>query len=194
MPDKPREYYLSLRSKFAPSRVRLVIVAESPPAKTKKGQYPYFYDPAGKETEWLFAALMERIGVKPKTKEEGLRAFQMRGWVLVDATYTPVNKPRGDRDRKKGRTARRGLSQRRRRNEVIEDDYPKLVGDLKGMLPDLSTPIILVKVNVCELLEAKLTADGFNVLNRGKRVYFPSHSRQPKFHRQFRAIVAEANI
>jgi hypothetical protein len=33
---------------------------------------------------------MKQISFSPCTKEEGLREFQRRGWVLVDATYEPV--------------------------------------------------------------------------------------------------------
>jgi hypothetical protein len=89
MPNKPREYYLSIRSKFAPASAKLVIVAESPPA-SDEGKY--FYNPTGAVTEWLFAALMKQLCVEPKTKDEGLREFQRRGWALIDATYEPVNK------------------------------------------------------------------------------------------------------
>jgi hypothetical protein len=62
-----------------------VTIAESPPASGK-----YFYDPTGATSEWLFAALMKQIGFSPSNKEEGLREFQRRGWILIDATYEPV--------------------------------------------------------------------------------------------------------
>ena len=50
------------------------IVAESPPASGK-----YFYDPEGRITEPLFAALMCQLSASPKSKEEGLRQFQRTG-------------------------------------------------------------------------------------------------------------------
>ena len=65
-----RSWYLSFRRKFEPSIVKLVIVAESPPASGK-----YFYNPAGKITEPLFAALMEQIRFDPVTKESGLQGM-----------------------------------------------------------------------------------------------------------------------
>jgi hypothetical protein len=70
-----RNEYLKLRSKFIPSPVKLVIVAESPPTSGL-----YFYNPDGKVTEPLFAAMMGQLGCEPKTKDEGLREFQQRGW------------------------------------------------------------------------------------------------------------------
>jgi hypothetical protein len=150
---KQRDEYLAFRRKFEPTSVKLVIVAESPP-KTGK----YFYDPAGRTTEPLFAALMQQLKHAPATKEDGLREFQLRGWLLVDATYEPV-------------------------------DYDLLRYDLDRMLSDKSTPVVLIKANVCRLLESRMKEDGFNVLNGGRAVYFPSNGRQPDFRRQFDAVL-----
>ena len=75
------------------------------------------------------------------------------------------------------------------RDEIVSRDYPLLRDDLAAMLCNRSTPLVLVKANVCELLEPKLTQDGFNVLNKGQAVYFPSHGREPDFHRQFKTIL-----
>jgi hypothetical protein len=166
MAARTKDDYLELRRRYKPEIVRLAIVAESPPASGK-----YFYDPAGRRTEALFSALMTRLGISPGTKEEGLREFQRRGWVLVDATYEPVNKSK-------------------RRDETILRDYPHLRDDLSRLLPDRSkTPVIVIKATVCDLLAQKLKDDGFNVVNDGRRVYFPSHGRQPDFHREFAAAL-----
>jgi hypothetical protein len=164
---KTRGDYHALRRKFEPATATLLIVAESPPASGK-----YFYDTSGRVTEPLFAALMQRISHSPASKEDGLRAFQQRGWVLVDATYTPVNT----------------LSERGR-DEVIVRDHPLLRDDLAALSPDHSAPVVLLKANVCRLLDARLTSDGFRVLNAGRAVYFPGNGNQRKFHRQFEEIV-----
>jgi hypothetical protein len=47
--------------------------------------------------------------------------------------------------------------------------------------------LILIKTNVCRILEPKLTHDGFNVLNCGRVIYFPASGRQD-FHQQFTAV------
>lgn len=167
MPNKPREYYLSLRSKFAPACTKLVIVAESPPASGK-----YFYNTEGAVSEPLFAALMLQLGITPTSKQSGLQEFQHRGWVLVDATYEPVN-----------------ALDEQDRDGVITRDYHLLRDDLAAMLPNRSIPIILMKANVCLLLERRLTEDGFNVCNNGRVVYFPSTGRQKDFQRQFSEIL-----
>src|SRR5690349_17549046 len=101
---RKRDEYLNLRRQYLPESIKLVIVAESPPASGL-----YFYDPKGSVGEPLFSAFMLQIGASPKDKEEGLRKFQQRGWALIDATYKPVN------------TLARSI-----RDEAIEQDYPKL--------------------------------------------------------------------
>lgn len=166
-----RSEYLSFQRKFEPASVKLVIVAESPPASGK-----YFYNPEGAPSEPLFKALMLQLNFKPTTKESGLREFQQRGWVLVDATYEPVNALSGPA-----------------RDKVIARNYPFLRGDLTALLPDRSAPLVLVKANICRLLESDLAKDGFNVLNKGRVVYFPSTGRQKDFQRQFSAILKSAS-
>ena len=163
-----KDDYLAFRRRFEPEEVNLVIVAESPPVSGK-----YFYDPDGAISEPLFAALIKQLGVSPTRKEDGLREFQRQDWVLVDATYEPVN----ELDEKG-------------RNAVIARDYPLLRDDLSEMLPDRSPSVVLLKANVCRLLEHMLRDDGFNVLNKGRVVYFPSTGRQNSFHRQFSEIFA----
>jgi hypothetical protein len=149
-----------------------VIVAESPPASGK-----YFYDPTGSPKEPLFAAIMLQLGQSPITKEAGLRELQQRGWVLVDATYQPVDKLTKDASHD--------------RDEVIARDYPLLRDDLRSLMPDRSIPPVLIKANVCRTLEPLLLKDGFTVLNGGRAIYFPSHGQQGKFKDQFAAVLSE---
>jgi len=87
---RDRTAYIDLRHRYEPERIRLGIIAESPPASGL-----YFTTKHGAPSEPLFAALMKQLDPsRPSraTKEVGLREFQRRGWLLVDATYEPVNK------------------------------------------------------------------------------------------------------
>jgi hypothetical protein len=78
-------------------------------------------------------------------------------------------------------------------DRVIIRDYHLLRDNLAALLPDRWSPIILMKANVCRLLEPKLAEDGFNnVLNHGRVVYFPNNGRQKDFQRQFSAILKSA--
>ena len=120
---------------------------------------------------------MKECNFRPLTKDDGLQELRRRGWVLVDATYEAVNK----------------LSPAER-NRTIERDYSLLCGDLAGLIPGRKAPLVLIKKNICELLEPRLTSDGYNVLNRGRAIYFPSHGRQNDFRRQFRAILQPTGL
>jgi hypothetical protein len=159
--------YLVLRRRYEPERVTLIIIAESPPASGL-----YFYNPSGQASEPLFAALMKQLGVSGLNKEQGLREFQRSGWVLVDATYEPVDRLKGSQ-----------------RDKAIERDYSVLRDDLMKLTPDRSAPLILLKANVCRILAPKLAHDGFIVLNRGIHPPFPSHGWQIEFHQKFGTIL-----
>lgn len=119
------------RRKFEPPNVKLVIVAEFPPSSGK-----YFYNPEGSVSEPLFSALMLQLRFAPTSKESGLREFQKRGWVVVDATYVDGKDP----------------------DRVITRDYHLLRDDLAAMLPNRSIQIVLVKANRLPATRAK--ADG----------------------------------
>ena len=81
------------------------------------------------------------------------------------------------------------LGDKRTSNAPIVGGYQSLREDLARLSPDRSVPLILIKENVCRLLEARLREDGFNVLNAGRVIYVPSHGRQNDFHRQFAAVL-----
>ncbi|MDH3890184.1 MAG: hypothetical protein OEV49_03800 [candidate division Zixibacteria bacterium] len=164
-----RAYYHKLRAVYTPRRPKLVIIAESPPASGK-----YFYDLTGRVTEPLLRAVMRDIlGISPDSKEEGLTKFARAGFLLVDATYTPVNKSFAPKER----------------NAKILKDYPLLVKDLKRLLPKRNTRILLIKANICRLLDTRLQADGFNVINRGVVVPFPAYGQQVRFREAVKALL-----
>ena len=163
--------YHAMRRCYEPASVKLIIVAESPPHSGK-----YFYDPKGSHTEEpLFREMMRQIEVSCSSKDEGLREFQKRGWILVDATYEQVDK---------------GYS-KAQRDQVIKRDYHLLRDELTKLTPDRSTPVILIKANVCRLLEAPLMKDKFKVLNDGVRPPFPGHWGVRKFRETFGALLPD---
>jgi hypothetical protein len=103
------------------------------------------------------------VGIAPNSKDEGLNSFAAQGFFLVDATYTPVN----------------GLEDNERDATILRD-FPLLVETLRKF-SRLGTKIVLVKSNVCRLLETKLREIGFNVLNQGTKIPFPGSGQQSKF-------------
>jgi hypothetical protein len=52
--------------------------------------------------------------------------------------------------------------------------------------------MILVKANICKLLQQKLLLDGFNVINDGLIVPFPAFGHQNKFCERIKLLLAKA--
>jgi len=125
--------------------VKLVVIVDSPPKPRL-----YFYDPLGHVTEPLFAAMMNALCYKPISKEDGLHEFRRRGWLLVNATYRPLD----------GLTHAAYV-------EAVQQSYSALLDELLKMVPEKLAPILLVKARLRRLLEHKLKADGFAVLDSG---------------------------
>ncbi len=162
-------HYHRLRAHFAPVNPSLILIAESPPASGN-----YFYDTSGKPSEHLFSAVMKSfLNVRPSTKEEGLTALRDAGILLLDATYEPVNDRRSDRERE----------------ATIVRDYPKLAKHIHAAATDPKIPLLLIKANVCRILEPLLGRDGFNVINRGCLVPFPSNGQQGRFAAAVAALI-----
>jgi hypothetical protein len=137
-----RNEYLKRRGEFVPEDpkdIKLIIVAESPPASEL-----YFYKADGSVKEPLFAAVMKQLDFKGSKKLDGLQHFKQCGWVLVDATYEPV-----DRETDSVRDA------------IIKRDYELFCCDLRSLTPDRSARLVLIKKNVCQILEPMLHRDKF---------------------------------
>jgi hypothetical protein len=158
MPSK--SHYHKLRQKYLPEKIKTIFLLESPP---KSGGY--FYDPAGRTTEQFFSAMMKLINCQPESKAAGFAEFAKRGYVLADATYSPVNH----------------IGNERKRNEAILRDLPGLIDDLREIIGRQRVKVILVKANICRMLEAPLKAIGFNVINNGITVPFPGSGQQKNF-------------
>ena len=168
-----RAEYLAFRAPYVPADRKVIFVLESPP---KSGLY--FYNPAGRVSEPLFSAMMRDVlEFTPERKDDGLAEFARRGYLLLDATYTPVN---------------HDTLSRRERNRLILRDLPILAEELRSYVGH-ATRIVLVKSNVCELLEPALISQGFPVVNRSRKIPFPSNGQQPKFRDRVRAVLSLAS-
>lgn len=155
-----KNYYINLRNKYHPEKLNLIFLLESPPISGK-----YFYDESGKTTEPLFSAIMKLLDHKPVDKKDGLEFFKSNGYIIVDATYKQVNELKG-----------------KQRDYTIMSDSDNLVSDLQNICPDKDTPILIVKANIFKIFDERLSKRGFNILNKGLVVPFPSHGHQNRFH------------
>ncbi len=166
MPQK--SYYINLRQEYWPEKIKIIFLLESPPVSGD-----YFYDPDGKTTEQLFSSMMKLIGCRPESKAAGLKEFAKKHYVIADATYSPVNQ----------------IKNKRKRNEAILRDLPNLIDDLRKMIGRRRVKLILVKANICRMLEAPLKAIGFNVINNGIMVPYPGSGQQKKFSKAIKRIL-----
>lgn len=168
-----KAYYKNLIDAFRPDELHAVVIAESPPASGK-----FFYDPQGAAAEILFATLMLAfLDSEYPAKQTGLRAFQQAGYLLLDATYTPVNKLPDER-----------------RKATILGDFPLLLSDLEGYGVNKKTPIILMKKNVCELLQPKFRTEGYNIIGCVDYPYWQTEPNNHKVAKQIQAILKQENL
>ena len=96
-----------------------------------------------------------------------------QGYLLVNPVYVPVNK----------------LSDKEA-DQVIVNNYQKFLSDLDSLITNnKDTPIVLVKSNILRLLERRMLADGYNVINRGLLVPFPLHYHADAFQERLMIIL-----
>ena len=152
---------MEYRDKYTPTDIKVIFILESPPEG-----HGFVYDPNGHTGEVLFRTFMKLIGLAPKTKEEGLEALKQKGILLINPTYVPVNKLKDTEA-----------------DKIIMGNYDNFVDDLLVHNPKKQIPLILVKANICRLLNDPLKKDGFAVLNDGVMIPFPVHYHQERFHK-----------
>jgi hypothetical protein len=158
-----KDYYINLRNQFTPPSPKLIFIAESPPASGK-----YFYDQGGRVLEPLFSNLIEvTLGYKPTDKPKSLKEFCDKGYLLIDATYITVNK----------------IDKKKDRNKIILNSYNSLKSELEIHNNDYKIPLILIKKNICELLNIRLTNDNYCVANDGIIIPFPAFGHQLRFRK-----------
>ncbi len=141
--------------KYKPDKVRVLLVAEAPPAADDR--YFYFEDVASHD--WLFKGVVEvLLGRKPARSEKRacLRKLQEMGIFLIDLKLDPVDA------------------------SPLQACVPDLLARCWALAPER---IILIKATVFDAAYAPLRCAGLPVVN--KRIYFPSSGRQGEFRRQF---------
>ncbi len=159
-----------LRDNYIPEKIKIVFVLESPPEG-----HGYVYDKNGRISEILFRSFMALLREKPETKNEGLKILQKKGWLLTNPIYEPVNK----------------ISDKEA-DEKILANYSNFKKDLLKLLGNnKKIPIILVKSNICKLLEKPLVEDGFNILNKGIMVPFPMHYHFENFKNKIEILLGK---
>ena len=189
-PDPRRETFWRLAEAVRPERVRVLFVAESPPARNRRGRWSYFYlpeeKPPGEDASSLFWALAEVLALpeargwtyqtafraRVTAKAELLDEFKARGLWLVDAAKCAVNVVADERARQKA---------------VARCAEHWLWRELRALEPER---IVLVKATVRDLLEPMLTQWGFGPrLLVSERIPHPGSGQRANFRAAMRRLI-----
>jgi hypothetical protein len=166
------------RRRYRPHKVRLLLIAESPPSS---GGFFYFPTTIGKDH--LFRETMKAVDLWPKNepmckgvdKRSMLRRFQSMGFYLLDTCDSPVDKLRPVE-----------------RREAVLQQIPRLVKDVIKVNP---SHIFIVKSSIFNPVSQALKEYGFLPRLRNVRpVPFPSHGNQRLYRSMLRRPVRKARL
>jgi hypothetical protein len=165
------------RRKYRPRKVRLLLIAESPPSS---GGFFYFPTTIGKDH--LFRETMKALDLWPEDqplrkgvdKRGMLRRFQSMGLYLADTCDLPVDKLRPVK-----------------RREAVLQQMPRLVNDVIEADP---LHIFVVKSTIFNPVVMALKESGLRsrILNTGP-VPFPSHGNQRVYRSSLKRALTRAH-
>ena len=163
--------YNSVAQRYQPSKIKVLFIAESPPAFESSDKKSYFYFENNPGSDILFATLIKSLfDIEYKkadsNKPELLTKLKDNGFWLIDAVQTPINKINGKQTRENEREL------------LIKAAIPVLLSrmaalKLEGFLDD-NTGIILIKKNIFAILSPILSEQEFRVLNQ-RKIDFPKY-------------------
>jgi len=166
------------RRKYRPRKVRLLLIAESPPSS---GGFFYFPKTIGKDH--FFRETMKALELWPRNepmrrgvdKRSMLRHFQSMGFYLLDTCVLPVDKLRPTK-----------------RREAVLSQTRRLVNDVIEVDP---TRILIVKSSIFTPVRIALRDAGLwaRVLNTGP-IPFPSHGNQGSYRSLLRRALRRAHL
>jgi len=166
------------RRRYRPRKVKLLMIAESPPSSEG-----FFYFPTTIGKDHLFRETMKALEFWPINqpmrrgvdKRSMLRRFQTMGFYLLDTCLCPVDKMRpGDR------------------RKTVLTQTPRLVKDVIKANP---SHIFIVKSSIFNPVSQALKESGFlpRLLNV-RPVPFPSHGNQRVYRSTLRRAIRKARL
>jgi hypothetical protein len=138
------------RDKYKPKRINLLIIGESPPHSGNETNLHFFYNPKYNKNDNLYKAISSVLFTDNEHLEKtiGLEKFMELGFYLLDATDKAINK----------------IKDERIKNSYILSELPAKMNEIELLIPR-TTPIVLIKKNIFQLLFLPLKRQGFKVLN-----------------------------
>ena len=167
--------YRSAANRYRPARVRVLFIAESPPAFLSESTKSYFFFEKNPGGDLLFATIVQAVldiryrkgrGVP---KEHVLRSFKENEYWLMDAVEYPINKIDGRR-----------TSDGVRKEHIIRGKSNLLsrISALRAENDDTNITIVLIKNLVYECLAQSLRQSGYTVPQVGP-IGFPGFHGDP---------------
>ncbi len=159
--------YRNQAVKYLPDIIKVLFIAESPPAPDKYGRKSYIYFDTAKQEILLTTLTTAVLGdgngfTKDCDKSIFLKRLKAEGYFLIDAVEYPINMIKGGNNKE----------------TIIRNEANNLLERLNGLKGrnkvDLETKIILIKASVYNALSELLKENNYNVLNEGK-IDFPKY-------------------
>lgn len=177
------EDYENIRLSFKPSKIKILLIAESPPPTANKQSSRHFYrHELVRKDDRLFVNTIKAIYPEAEqlneqeleeNKKQWLDRFAADGFYMIEAL---------------------GQSQvhevtKKDRQQKIHDSLPRLL-KLVDELASKNTGIILIKSNVYNMASEPLQNAGFKVLNSAL-VDYPGHFNQASYRRKLKEAIAK---
>lgn len=173
--------YEKVRIKFKPSRIRILLIAESPPPSANVESSRQFYrNDRIRKNDRLFVNTIKALysEVANLTEKElelqkdfWLSRLQNDGYYMIEAL---------DESQKHEVT-------KRQRQEKIKKNLPNLLKKASALATE-DTKIILIKSNVFEVAAKPLKEAGFNVLNK-ELVDYPGQFNQRAYREKLKKLL-----
>lgn len=176
--------YESVRQKYKPTTIKLLLIAESPPpAPEVQSSRQFYYADRIRKDDRLFvntirALYPETENIKEpeleEQKETFLKRLQADGVYMIEALEeSQVHEVT-----------------KRQRQELIKAGSPRLVERVR-QLANASTKIVLIKSNVFDMAAEPLKEAGFTVLNT-ELVDYPGRFNQRDYREKLARLAKEA--
>lgn len=151
--------YEAVRQHYKPQRIKVLLIAESPPpAPEIQSSRQFYYTDRIRKDDRLFTNTIRALYPETmdlpeieleESKETWLRKLQNHGWYMVEALEE----------------SQEHEVTKKQRQELIKAALPGLI-ERVGQLAEPGTKIILIKSNVFEVAAEPLRQAGFEVLNK----------------------------
>lgn len=175
--------YDSIRQKYKPSHIKLLLIAESPPPPpAAQSSRQFYYTDRIRKNDRLFINTIRAFYPKmaesseltlEENKETWLNRLRQDGIYMIEALEK----------------SQEHEVTKRERQELIKATIPKLIKRV-GELVESSTKIILIKSNVFEVACEPLKSAGFTILNT-ELVDYPGRFNQRDYREKLARLYGQ---